>query len=279
VTHRTRKIALVIPLLAALTAAACAPVGRAQFVRPLTPMAPAQTPRSPLALPGRNPLARSQRPLDIRGLLGDVITHGPRTGGMVAITMDDGPSKESSAVLDIVERTRTPVTFFYCGRRILAAPTEIQRAVGLGCEIGDHTTSHIELVGLPSLQVRKEVVETRDIIRRLTGVTPVWVRPRSGKSDALARSVIRDIGMAIVLWNDYPSDTIPSPSPHEIAQLTLAHAHAGSIILLHETNPKTVEALPEIIAGLRARGLTPVTLSTMLRGRANAAVGSVGRSR
>ena len=75
----------------------------------------------PLAIPA-DARVLQYRPLDVGGLLDRTIAHGPATGRMVAITMDDGPSAESSAVLDIVERTATPVTFFYCGRRVLTAP-------------------------------------------------------------------------------------------------------------------------------------------------------------
>lgn len=76
--------------------------------------------------------------------------------------------------------------------------------------------------------------------------------------------------MALVLWSVYPDDTIPSPPPHPIARRVLAHVCPGSIILLHETDPRTVAALPEIIA-VRSRGYTPVTLSTLLAAQAEAA--------
>jgi peptidoglycan-N-acetylglucosamine deacetylase len=210
------------------------------------------------------------RPIDVRALLSAPVTHGPRSGNVVAITMDDGPSPESHIVLDILQREETRVTFFYCGRRILAAPTEAQRAIVLGCEIGDHTTSHVELVGLPAARVRSEVGETRSIIAALTGETTVWVRPRSGRSDTADRAVVRSMGMAIALWDVFPGDTSPSPPADMIASLVLGSARPGSIILLHETNPETVKALPAIIAGLRAKGLRPVTLSEMFRPRTSA---------
>jgi len=273
---RIPRLMVVCALVAAaLALASCLPPASETQVRRLAPddsqarLERLVAPR-PLVIPADARLLQ-RRPLDVSGLLDRTIAHGPAAGRMVAITMDDGPSAESSAVLDIVERTATPVTFFYCGRRVLTAPTEARRAVALGCELGDHTTSHIELVGLPSAEVRKEITETRDIIRRVAGVAPVWVRPRSGASDTLARKVIASEGMALVLWSVYPRDTIPSPPPHSIARRVLAQVRPGSIILLHETNPKTVAALSEIIAGLRSRGYTPVTLSTLLAAEAKAA--------
>jgi len=49
---------------------------------------------------------------------------------------------------------------------------------------------------------------------------------------------------------------------------TLAQTRAGSIVVMHitggNTAPLTARALPAIVAGLRARGLRLVRLSTML---------------
>jgi polysaccharide deacetylase 2 family uncharacterized protein YibQ len=47
-----------------------------------------------------------------------------------------------------------------------------------------------------------------------------------------------------------------------IADRVLAHARAGSIVVMH-TLPQTAAALPSIISRLRARGLEPVGLSEL----------------
>jgi peptidoglycan-N-acetylglucosamine deacetylase len=214
--------------------------------------------------PGDEPPVVPEEPIDVGALEGVVVTHGARTGRMVAITLDDGPSKESQAVLDVVEAKKAPLTLFYIGRRVLTNSRAATRAVSLGCELGDHTTRHVELVGLPASKVRDEIMECSEILEKVTGKPPVWVRPRGGKSDAVARQTIRDIGMGLVLWDDVPGDTIPSPTAAIIAKRAVDAARPGSIILLHETNPATLQALPLIIDGLRKRGLEPVTLSTLL---------------
>jgi peptidoglycan/xylan/chitin deacetylase (PgdA/CDA1 family) len=261
-THGLLRATAIAALLGvAVTGAACSPRGADPLPRPLVTSSEeilarlTAPPPSVYRTDGLRLLA--PRPIDVSALLSSPVTRGPRSGDMVAITVDDGPSRESHIVLDILQRERTRVTFFYCGRRIVSAPAESLRAIALGCEIGDHTMSHIELVGLPAERVRAEVGETRSIIATLTGETAGWVRPRG------AREVVRSMGMAIALWDAYAGDTAPSPRADTIASRVLAMARPGSIILLHETNPETVKALPRIIAGLRAKGLRPVTLSEM----------------
>jgi hypothetical protein len=45
----------------------------------------------------------------------------------------------------------------------------------------------------------------------------------------------------------------------------LSKAQGGSIVLMHLGGWHTLEALPDILAGLQSKGLGPVTLAEMLR--------------
>ena len=54
------------------------------------------------------------------------------------------------------------------------------------------------------------------------------------------------------------------PSTSTVVRAVLDGARGGSIISLHLGHPVTVAALPEILDGLRARSLQPVTLTELL---------------
>jgi peptidoglycan-N-acetylglucosamine deacetylase len=47
---------------------------------------------------------------------------------------------------------------------------------------------------------------------------------------------------------------------------TAGTARAGDIILLHEGQQWTMDALPEIVGGLRSRGLDCCTVSDLMQG-------------
>lgn len=212
-----------------------------------------------------------ERPSAVTSLPPGAITHGPLDGDMVALTLDDGPSTESESVLDILQQERAAATFFYVGDRVPFNPWAARRAVALGCDVEDHTLTHVELVGLNADAVVRQVLGAREIIYRYTGTLPMWVRPRAGRADVLAGDVVGDLGMGLVLWDTDSADTIdPGRTAEGIARNAISRAHPGSIILLHETNPLTVEALPRIIEGLRARGFRLVTLTKMLGSPAQA---------
>ncbi len=56
------------------------------------------------------------------------------------------------------------------------------------------------------------------------------------------------------------------PTADEIVARVVSRARGGSIVLMHLGGYHTLEALPEVVQGLRDRGLEPVTLETMLGG-------------
>ena len=212
-----------------------------------------------------------EQPSDEASQIAGAITHGPRHSDMVALTLDDGPSRQSETVLGILAQEHAVVTFFYVGDRVPFNPWAARRAVSLGCDVEDHTLTHVELVGMSANEVAAQLLDTRETIYDVTGRLPMWARPRAGRIDPLAADVVRELGMGLVLWDTEAADTIaPGRSAEGIAHNVIARARPGSIVLLHETNPLTVQALPEMIEGLRARGFELVTLTRMLRSPSHA---------
>jgi peptidoglycan/xylan/chitin deacetylase (PgdA/CDA1 family) len=84
-------------------------------------------------------------------------------------------------------------------------------------------------------------------------------------------SLARKEHYTVVTWTVSPDDW-QKTSAKAIEQRVLARAGGGSIILLHdglETKPfpqrqSTVQALPDIIRGLQARGYTFVTIPELI---------------
>jgi peptidoglycan/xylan/chitin deacetylase (PgdA/CDA1 family) len=82
---------------------------------------------------------------------------------------------------------------------------------------------------------------------------------------------IRSEGYVIVTWDTEGRDWT-RPGAALIAQRVIANLHAGAIILLHDGAPdtklqdrsQTVQALPQILSALQARGLVSVTLPQLL---------------
>ena len=81
---------------------------------------------------------------------------------------------------------------------------------------------------------------------------------RNTKVDALARAG----GYSEVLWSIDTRDW-ENHSPKKIIAAA-KKARRGSIILMHDIHPDTVDAVPAVIAALRKKGFTLVTVSDLL---------------
>lgn len=53
------------------------------------------------------------------------------------------------------------------------------------------------------------------------------------------------------------------PTAQQVVDKVVERAQGGSIVLMHLGGFNTLDAIPGIVAGLRAKGLTPVTLGTL----------------
>ncbi len=202
--------------------------------------------------------------LDVSGYLGQPIRRAKMPTNAVALTLDDGPSGETSAVLGVLERYSARVTFFYVGNRVARWRRLMPRVRADSCEIGNHTYDHEEIRGVSRSQVLREVDRGQAVIGQYTGVTPVLMRPPTGHFDETSLEAVNSRHLVLALWSLHGQDTGSGTHAETIARGIIGSTRGGDVILLHETNPETVKALPVIIEGLKRKGLHLVTMSELL---------------
>ncbi|MDR3687722.1 MAG: polysaccharide deacetylase family protein [Coriobacteriia bacterium] len=182
----------------------------------------------------------------------------------VALTFDDGPSRNSGAILSILETYDAHATFFMVAKRAEIHDDRVLAVVGADDEVANHTWSHSALRNLDATTTALQIDRAQAMLTAEAGTPPLFVRPRGGKFDEAGRMALVDRGLIMVLWSIHANDIEPSPTPDQIVKNATHHIKPGSIILMHETNDNTVLALPKILDELRAKGLRPVTLSQLL---------------
>ncbi|HET6584851.1 MAG TPA: polysaccharide deacetylase family protein [Nannocystaceae bacterium] len=195
---------------------------------------------------------------------GMIAFHGPRTGGRVAITFDDGPHPSlTPRVLEVLRTHDVHATFFLLGAQAEKYPEVAQRIALGGHDLANHSHSHRSFRSLFPSEIVRELDRTDAAIIAAAGVHPRFVRPPFGRFPESAVALIRDRGGDVVLWSVDAADWNDA-TPEAVAEAVVGAAEPGSIILLHDPAPVTVRALPEILAGLQRRGLQPVSVSELL---------------
>ncbi len=200
-----------------------------------------------------------------------LVTHGPREAKRVALTFDacsTGDTERYDAeVIDILTATQTPATLFLGGRWMEAEP-ERTRALAAEplFELGLHAHAHPYLTRLSDDSIRRELTDAQARLQELTGRTARYYRPPFGDVDARVARVAADAGFVTVMYDLASGDPDPQATAPRLIAWIDHMVQGGSIIVLHmnRRGVHTAEALPEIIASLRARGFELVTVGQLL---------------
>ena len=202
----------------------------------------------------------------------DWVFHGPENEREIALTFDDGPWWEppTSRFVSLLAREHAPATFFEIGEHIATYDphgTIEREMLANGDMIGDHTWSHPDLLGLSPAGQREQIARAAAAIRNATGgFEPCLFRAPDGTADSTLVAVARSMGFATIQWDVDPRDWA-LPGASAIVDNVVAHAHDGAIVEEHfggGPRYETLDALPQEIAELRAKGYQLVTLTQML---------------
>src|SRR3990167_4345866 len=178
--------------------------------------------------------------------------------GTVALTFDDGPSPiYTPKILKILKENDVHATFFVMGWAAKKYPELIKQMIAEGNAVASHTDSHPKLTQISEKKLQHEIIYPKEVIKSIIGKPPVCLRPPFGIGNKRVESVIRTHGMIMVPMG-FNSFDYERPGVAKLTQWVIKNSHSGMVILLHDgykSRQQTVDALPEIIKGIRAKGL------------------------
>jgi hypothetical protein len=216
---------------------------------------------------GNEPLPASRpttQTVQASAVLKPAIYRGPKatSGKVVYLTFDDGPSRYTPAVLNVLKSYNAKATFFLIGSQIRTREATTRRIAREGHSVQDHTWRHPLLTRLSSTDISSQFTRTNRAIRRQGIVQPVCERPPYGAFNNRVRRVSQTLGMRTVIWSLDTNDW-RRPGASSIARRVLRGTSNGSIVLMHDgggNRSQTVTALKTILRTLKARGYRFETL-------------------
>ncbi len=184
-------------------------------------------------------------------------------GHRVALTFDDGPDPATTpAILGVLRRYHVKATFFVVGARAEQHPDLIQRIASEGHTLGSHTYYHRDMTSLAPEQMSQELRDTQTAIdqalgyhSRITLFRPPCGAPYATETDKLPgfQRFMEAQRMYPVMWNVDSRDWALRGRPDLIVDnIVQGTPEGGGVVLLHDTQPQAVEALPGIIRFYRA---------------------------
>lgn len=184
---------------------------------------------------------------------------------MVALTFDDGPhAVYTNQILDVLEQYGAVATFFEVGENLYKAPDALNRALEMGCELGSHTYSHINLATATEREIKEELEKTNALFEEVTGRIPTLLRPPYGESGKLLCSISDQylIGWSVdtLDWKYRNTDKIINTVKKE-------DDLDGDVILMHSIYKTTADAVEILVPWLIQNGYQLVTVSELMQYR------------
>ncbi|WP_223624244.1 polysaccharide deacetylase family protein [Microbacterium sp. EST19A] len=180
----------------------------------------------------------------------------------MALTLDDGPSSLTPQFLDVLRDEHSAATFYMLGQNAQSHPDTVRRVAAEGHEIGNHTWDHSYLTGLTDAQIGSELGQTAVLLRELSGQAVSTFRPPGGYVND---HVVGIAGQPAVLWSVDTRDW-EHPSDDDLARYAIETPDVSTIMLMHDIQAGSARVFAEVVAGLRDRGFSLVTVEALFGG-------------
>jgi peptidoglycan/xylan/chitin deacetylase (PgdA/CDA1 family) len=180
----------------------------------------------------------------------------------VVLTFDDGPWPENTpAVVKALQDMCLKATFFEIGKHATWHPEITKQVIEAGMTVGTHTWSHKDLARNPyasDLEKAKEEIEMGNSAVHMAAaglpVAPFFRFPDLQHPPQMV-SYLGERNMAI-FSTDIDSFDFKLHKPEQVIKsvMTKLEKHGKGIILMHDFQHATAEALPELLRQLKAGG-------------------------
>lgn len=186
----------------------------------------------------------------------------PYSGGVVALTFDDGPFEgPTAAILAALRQSGVPATFFVVGERAERAPELLAQMLADGHAVAPHchSESHPSHHDLSAAEIRADLERVLDVIARLGAPPPRFWRPPYGDiRDPETYDVAADVDLTLVTWTVETCDWQDRPADLMLTDLRRPGRPDGplehdSVILMHD-KPEAAKLVPPLVEELEVRG-------------------------
>ena len=184
--------------------------------------------------------------------LGPVLTCFDTSDREVWLTIDDGPTADTTALLDLLDETKVRATFFVKGALAEEHPDRIREMVRRGHTVGNHSYSH------PSASFwcsppRLEIERCNSALAEILGSPVRLFRAPVGMKNPAVHPVLDRNGLMLVGWSARAFDT-KTDDVKIVVRRILPDIAPGAIILLHQGRKESLKMIRRVVDESQQRG-------------------------
>jgi len=179
----------------------------------------------------------------------------------VVITFDDGPRPESTPqVLAALKAQCVRATFFMNGEPLDQHRSLAQQVRAEGHSVGMHGYQHLAFGKLPPTEQLADLKAMQEAYQTAFGVAAAAYRfPYLAETPALM-DALKAQQITVMSLDVGMDDWLPDQSPQILANRLTERLGQGGILLLHDAQDQTAQALPLLLQTLKTQGYQVVHL-------------------
>ena len=187
-------------------------------------------------------------------------------GGVIYLTFDDGPSRYTSRLLDILAKYDAKATFFVVNTGYIST---VSRMAAEGHAVAMHSATHdFQKIYASEEAFFADLEKIQSLITTYTGKTSMLMRFPGGSSNSVSRfnkgimtrlaALVQERGYTYFDWNVDSNDAGGATTALEVYNNVVngVATRKSSVVLLHDIKGYTVDAIEEIIIWGLANGYT-----------------------
>ena len=187
--------------------------------------------------------------------LGPVTTRFVSDTNEVWLTIDDGPTDDTLALLDMLDTRGVKATFFVKGSLAAAYPDRVRAILDRGHTIGNHTFSHPS----GSFWCLGPRAVGAEIDRCAAAIPPTpWFRAPVGMKNPFVHPALASRGLLLVGWSVRGFDATRDDEA-AVARRIVAGVRGGAIVVMHQGRSWSVRTIGRVVDELQQRGHAFIT--------------------
>ncbi len=204
------------------------------------------------------------------------VVTGDLANKQVVLTFDDGPHPQHTAtILNTLGAVNAKAIFFHMGKAAKANPDMVRRVGSRGHGVGTHSWSHKCLPFkkicqsnngrmLSFAEAKEEIVSAHRTVQQILGWVDPFFRFPYGETSAELSKFLKDRDVGEFFWSVDSNDWRSSNTPSSIIRNVMndLNARGRGVLLFHDIQRRTAEALPTLLRELYFNGYQVVLMKS-----------------
>lgn len=187
--------------------------------------------------------------------LGPVVTSFAAERNEVWLTIDDGPTDDTPALLDALDARGVKATFFVKGALVEEKPELVRMMLARGHTVANHSQTHPSATFwcLSPESIAMQVDQCSAAIAGITGEPPRLFRAPVGMKNPFVHPQLASRGLLLIGWSVRGFDSF-GDDVERVVRRIVPRVRAGSIIVMHQGRAFSAACVSRVVDELQARG-------------------------